>query len=165
MEEVLPVPEVDPMPPLLVVPDQSLVSEFRNMANVMSSIVTRLDRQQTQLNTLQERMLTADLSGANRFSSAAVGVEAIAPPSAHPSQHDVFRGAEAIAPLLHPDVSGAIPQAGLQLRGAEAIAPLSPPGVSDTLPWQARSHRGGGGYSAASPADTKQWNDSTRNSV
>jgi hypothetical protein len=109
----------------------------------MLCLLSSLDyRQQTQLNALQERMLTADLSGANRFSSAAVGVEAIAPPPAHPSQHDVFRGAEAIAPLPQHDVSGSIPQAGLQLRGAEAIAPLSHPGVSDTLPWHARPHRG-----------------------
>jgi hypothetical protein len=47
MEEVLPVPEVDQMPPLPVVPDQSLVGEFRNMANVMSSIVTRLQTANT----------------------------------------------------------------------------------------------------------------------
>jgi hypothetical protein len=47
MKEVLPVPEVDHMPPLPVDPDQSLVGEFGNMATVMSSIVTNLDRQQT----------------------------------------------------------------------------------------------------------------------
>jgi hypothetical protein len=108
MEEVLPVPEVDHIPPLLAATDQSLVGEFRNMATVMSSIVTRLDRQQTQLNALQGCMLSADLSGAKRFPGVAVGVEAITPPPAHPSQHEVIRGAEAIAPPSQPDVSGAI---------------------------------------------------------
>jgi hypothetical protein len=132
MEEVLPVPEVDNTPPLPAPTDHSLVGEFRNMATVMFFIVTRLDRQQTQLNALQERMLSADLSRANRFPCATAGLEAIAPSTgsgAHPSQHEV-------------------------IMGAEAIAPLSQPGVSDALPWQARSHQGGGGYSAASAADS-----------
>jgi hypothetical protein len=73
---------------LLAATDHSLVGEFRNMASVMTSIVTRLDRQQTQFNALQEHMISADLSSANRIHGVAVGVEAIAPPTgsgAHPS--------------------------------------------------------------------------------
>jgi hypothetical protein len=54
-----------------------LVGEFRQMATVMASIFTRLDMQQTQLNTIQDRVLYGDLTRGNVNNNAAEA-EAIA---------------------------------------------------------------------------------------